>query len=173
MRIRLAGHLSVRINYGPCSRLGAPCCALQKFASCWVRAVLTGNVFCRFACAVDVVCSNRFDKAGGLAALATQPFVSQRVDVNVPRHPSSIGTHRVHSSVVRAADCRSAGPWFKSGCALYCVPRKAAIKLPDHAALREHHLRSGAHCHPSRCDVCHCLHTGLNHDRRDTLLGTL
>ena len=24
----------------------------------------------------------------------------------------------VHSSVVRAADCRSAGPWFKSGCAL-------------------------------------------------------
>ena len=23
-----------------------------------------------------------------------------------------------HSSVVRAADCRSAGPWFKSGCAL-------------------------------------------------------
>ena len=29
----------------------------------------------------------------------------------------------VHSSVVRAADCRSAGPWFKSGCALFlsCV----------------------------------------------------
>ena len=26
--------------------------------------------------------------------------------------------HWVHSSVVRAADCRSAGPWFKSGCAL-------------------------------------------------------
>ena len=25
----------------------------------------------------------------------------------------------VHSSVVRAADCRSAGPWFKSGCALW------------------------------------------------------
>ena len=24
----------------------------------------------------------------------------------------------VHSSVVRAADCRSAGPWFNSGCAL-------------------------------------------------------
>ena len=24
----------------------------------------------------------------------------------------------VHSSVVRAADCRSAGPWFESGCAL-------------------------------------------------------
>ena len=23
-----------------------------------------------------------------------------------------------HSSVVRAADCRSSGPWFKSGCAL-------------------------------------------------------
>ena len=27
----------------------------------------------------------------------------------------------VHSSVVRAADCRSAGPWFKSGCALLLV----------------------------------------------------
>ena len=26
----------------------------------------------------------------------------------------------VHSSVVRAADCRSAGPWFKSGCSLLC-----------------------------------------------------
>jgi hypothetical protein len=25
----------------------------------------------------------------------------------------------VHSSVARAADCRSAGPWFKSGCALF------------------------------------------------------
>ena len=25
----------------------------------------------------------------------------------------------VHSSVVRVADCRSAGPWFKSGCALF------------------------------------------------------
>ena len=29
---------------------------------------------------------------------------------------------RVHSSVVRAADCRSAGPWFKSGCALLPMP---------------------------------------------------
>ena len=27
----------------------------------------------------------------------------------------------VHSSVVRAADCRSAGPWFKSRCALSYV----------------------------------------------------
>ena len=27
----------------------------------------------------------------------------------------------VHSSVVRAADCRSAGPWFKSGCALHII----------------------------------------------------
>ena len=25
----------------------------------------------------------------------------------------------VHSSVARAADCRSAGPWLKSGCALF------------------------------------------------------
>ena len=28
----------------------------------------------------------------------------------------------VHSSVVRAADCRSACPWFKSGCALFPLP---------------------------------------------------
>ena len=28
----------------------------------------------------------------------------------------------VHSSVVRVADCRSAGPWFKSGCALLAAP---------------------------------------------------
>ena len=26
---------------------------------------------------------------------------------------------RVYSSAVRAADCRSAGPWFDSGCALF------------------------------------------------------
>ena len=30
----------------------------------------------------------------------------------------NINFTRVHSSVVRAADRRSAGPWFKSGCAL-------------------------------------------------------
>ncbi len=30
---------------------------------------------------------------------------------------------RVHSSVVRAADCRSAGPWLKSGCALLQLSR--------------------------------------------------
>ena len=33
----------------------------------------------------------------------------------------------VHSSVVRAADCRSAGPWFKSGCALSCTPRSLSL----------------------------------------------
>ena len=31
----------------------------------------------------------------------------------------------VHSLVVRAADCRSAGPWFKSGCALLHSSRQA------------------------------------------------
>ena len=34
----------------------------------------------------------------------------------------------VHSSVVRAADCRSAGPWFKSGCAL-CTIAKGQCQL--------------------------------------------
>ena len=44
--------------------------------------------------------------------------------LNICRHPSTNASyiamphHWVHSSVVRAADCRSAGPWFKSGCAL-------------------------------------------------------
>ena len=33
----------------------------------------------------------------------------------------TIEIHRVHSSVVRAADCRSAGPWLKSRCALSSV----------------------------------------------------
>ena len=32
-------------------------------------------------------------------------------------HEQTINTW-VHSSVVRAADCSSAGPWLKSGCAL-------------------------------------------------------
>ena len=44
-----------------------------------------------------------------------------------------------HSSVVRAADCRSAGPWFKSGCALhgkdtccmYLSKTPAACMCPD------------------------------------------
>ena len=35
----------------------------------------------------------------------------------------------VHSSVVRAADCRSAGPWFKSGCAL-----RENVQLSVHSA---------------------------------------
>ena len=34
----------------------------------------------------------------------------------------------VHSSVVRAADCRSEGPWFKSGCAL-CMMLRCMIDL--------------------------------------------
>ena len=38
-----------------------------------------------------------------------------------PRKNSETHNHcRVHSSVVRVADCRSAGPWFKSGRALHC-----------------------------------------------------
>ena len=41
----------------------------------------------------------------------------------------------VHSSVVRAADCRSAGPWFKSGCALSCTLRSPRL-------LRQHFRRT-------------------------------
>ena len=44
----------------------------------------------------------------------------------------------VHSSVVRAADCRSAGPWFKSGCALLRIStscnRCTAVRSLEHVA---------------------------------------
>ena len=40
------------------------------------------------------------------------------VAVSVVRVSAAEACRRVHSSVVRVADCRSAGPWFKSGCAL-------------------------------------------------------
>ena len=44
----------------------------------------------------------------------------------------------VHSSVVRAADCRSAGPWLKSGCALFArivfvCSRMCLISMSQHA----------------------------------------
>ncbi len=42
---------------------------------------------------------------------------------HIPEHKQMIEMAMwVHSSVVRAADCRSAGPWFKSGCALLPAP---------------------------------------------------
>ncbi len=47
--------------------------------------------------------------------------------------------HWVHSSVVRAADCRSAGPWFKSGCALRARTRvrlQMAANSPSLSALK-------------------------------------
>ena len=34
---------------------------------------------------------------------------------------AAVMTIWVHSSVVRAADCRSAGPWLESGCALHVI----------------------------------------------------
>ena len=43
----------------------------------------------------------------------------------------------IHSSVVGAADCRSAGPWFKSGCALLAAiaaaqARAVALEHQEH-----------------------------------------
>ena len=40
--------------------------------------------------------------------------------------------NRVHSSVVRAAGCRSAGPWFESGCALTITPAQCAARAHHH-----------------------------------------
>ena len=44
---------------------------------------------------------------------------------------------RVHSSVARAADCRSAGPWFKSGCALFVVASKSVRDAEETERERE------------------------------------
>lgn len=38
-----------------------------------------------------------------------------------PRKLRADTWHGVHSSSVRAADCRAAGPWSKSGCALFVI----------------------------------------------------
>ena len=46
----------------------------------------------------------------------------------------------VHSSVARAADCRSAGPWFKSGCALM---RKHARNRRERERERERRRNGG------------------------------
>ena len=68
---------------------------------------------------------------------------------------------RVHSSVARAADCRSAGPWFKSGCALCLlhattslypystlVPRTSS---PSHSKSSCAYTRPGSNWRPSAC----------------------
>ena len=40
-----------------------------------------------------------------------------------------VDDHWVHSSVARAADCRSAGPWLKSECALYSTRVRYLVEL--------------------------------------------
>ena len=72
---------------------------------------------------VDAFSARSPAEAGSGVSLAVQP--SEVQESNAIVRPICIGLHRVHSSVVRAADCRSAGPWFKSGCALCRVPCNA------------------------------------------------
>ena len=43
---------------------------------------------------------------------------------------------RVHSSMVRAADCRSAGPWFNSGWRSWCIFMTGSDILMNHPAQR-------------------------------------
>ena len=50
---------------------------------------------------------------------------------------------RVHSSVARAADCRSAGPWFKSGCALFVVVSKSVRDAEETERERERETERG------------------------------
>ena len=66
------------------------------------------------------------------------------------------GCCRVHSSVVRAADCRSAGPWFKSGCALFGCSRWLGLcpglcglcKYPaTRNRTRDHLIAAGVYSH--------------------------
>ena len=53
--------------------------------------------------------------------------LSNHCSYNAATTASSINIFTwVHSSVVRAADCRSAGPWFKSGCALHVMKQLTA-----------------------------------------------
>ena len=65
---------------------------------------------------VDAFSARSPAEAGSGVSLAVQP--SEVQESNALVRPICIGLHRVHSSVVRAADCRSADPWFESGCAL-------------------------------------------------------
>ena len=56
-----------------------------------------------------------------LPLAAREPHPPGLINYAMPRGPSRAwGCTWVHSPVAGAADCRSAGPWFKSGCALAC-----------------------------------------------------
>ena len=76
----------------------------------------------------------------------------------------------VHSSVVRAADCRSAGPWFKSGCALLVLCCEwFGSQSPKHdtnASYTRRHLHIGGTHWKSLMGsavVCnHCYHGKLS-----------
>ena len=46
--------------------------------------------------------------------------------------------------MVRAADCRSAGPWFKSGCALFCTPPYLRTSKTEIEAVRHRKLSTRA-----------------------------
>ena len=82
-------------------------------------------------------------------ATATLPLLT-RTRATLARSACVIAMHAwVHSSVARAADCRSAGPWFKSGCALVLrhAPREAGVSTRSG-------LGSGTACLcPSCCRV--------------------
>jgi hypothetical protein len=60
----------------------------------------------------------------------------------------------VHSSVVRAADCRSAGPWFKSGCALLLASNCGTWSIHRHQRALPSHpgpaTKSLTHLRPKR-----------------------
>ena len=69
----------------------------------------------------------------------------------------------VHSSVVRAADCRSAGPWFESGRTLTSAPAQRVVRTPHR------HTPITARCPSARTPP---LHLWYNHMRARPATGS-
>ena len=85
--------------------------------------------------------------------------VSQRnMDWRAAKRPKPLrflifGLHRrVYSSVVRAGDCRSPGPWFNSGCALLFLQRRLStlVCFKRHSSARCHGACGVVVSHPLR-----------------------
>ena len=75
------------------------------------------------------ITSARATPPNKVSAIAKQESASARA-FSLSRRIAAL-CRWVHSSVVRAADCRSAGPWLKSGCALEASHPLATASPPS------------------------------------------
>ena len=93
---------------------------LLKLPGCWNNFNFQPDTGCKFARVVKGV--DLRSTAGNCAWVRTPQLVHclSRLSFILAILQLRKEIIWVHSSVVRAADCRSAGPWFKSGCALLC-----------------------------------------------------